>query len=239
MKSNGYFIKDCELSDVNSSLIGNKAFNLGYLYSKSDGKVNIPKFAVLRSPNHDLNKSIVNYVGGIEQYLRYPIIVRSSSNVEDSINSFAGLFDSYVCNNRHELIENVLLVVEGRNSLKIQKYCERVGISPDSIDVSVLLQEYKSAELSGVLFTKHPITGDDSIFYIEYAFKTSDSVTSGSDKPEVLIISKDRLCELEYPFLQLSNMARFIEQNFNYPVDIEWVVSDGLVWIVQTRRITS
>ena len=232
-------IRDTDIQATDSKIVGNKAFNLYTLLRKQSAVIRVPKFMVLTTGDSSSFLDITSVIHDVEKYLQYPIIARSSSTVEDSFKSFAGLFDSLVCANQTELIDNIEIIKNGAKSPQVVNYCKRVGISPDMIGVAVLLQEYIDAEMSGVIFTKHPITNDESVIYTEYDYLTSDSVTAGSNRPHSLQLKKNNSSDVEFPFSSLLDIAQTSEVIFGYPLDIEWIVSKNQIWIVQARRITS
>lgn len=186
-----YFVSGFdEIMKNGQELTGNKAYNLALLSQKLE-KVNFPKSVVLLS---NANRDIVSAKAEVIKYLKahfvYPFIARSSTTVEDSGDSFAGLFLSTICQNEDDLFRAIDDVLESSGSDEVNQYCKFKNIIPSSIKTAVLIQEYIRPDCSGVVFTKHPLLNDDSVIYIEYKEMTSDAVTSGSVIPHSMVMQK-------------------------------------------------
>jgi len=94
--------------------------------------------------------------------------------------------------------------------------------------------------MSGVIFTKHPITNDADVIYIEYCENTSDSVTSGTQKPNCIELLKSENHNHDPTFeMQLMDIALSIERIWGHPVDIEWIMYGNAFQVVQVRQITT
>jgi len=227
-----------EMLNYGKVAVGNKAYNLALLSTKVDN-LNLPKSAVLLSDANDIataKKDISDYV---ISSIGYPLIARSSTTVEDSNDSFAGLFLSKVCYNKSELLIAIDNVLNSPLTEEVIKYCEFKRIDKKTIKVAILIQEYINPDVSGVMFTKHPLSNDSSIILIEYKEKTSDAVTGGTVIPHNMVIKKDKTISYNPMFNQLRSIALSAEDAFCYPLDIEWIFSDNKIWIVQIRQITT
>jgi pyruvate,water dikinase len=219
--------------------VGNKAYNLALLSKKVD-VLNLPKSAVVLSnakenittAKKELSDFVVSNIG-------YPLIARSSTTVEDSSNSFAGLFLSEICRNKNELLTAIDNVLNCPSAEEVVKYCDLKRIDPTAIKTAVLIQQYIKPDVSGVMFTKHPLSNDTSVILTEYKEKSSDAVTAGTAIPHNMVIKKDTSVPYESLFDRLRNIALSAEDAFGYPLDIEWILSDDKVWIVQVRQITT
>ena len=235
-----YLIDFNDFLNFTPSSIGNKAYNLALLKKKLP-EVCIPRSFVIT--NVDKLISAPSYIGDLEKWvkteLNYPVIMRSSTNVEDSNDSFAGLFFSGICKKDDDLVVTLHKSLESITTDEVKAYCLRKRIDSSKINLAVLIQEYKKPQMSGVLFTKHPFNNDDTIAYIEYKEKTSDAVTSGSETPQSLILKKGKDNEVEDKFIKLLEYGIKIETAFKFPVDVEWVLSDDKLWFVQVRKITT
>jgi len=128
-------------------------------------------------------------------------------------------------------------VINSPRNDNVIEYCKKKSVNHKNIKVAVLFQPYLSPELSGVMFTKNPINNAHEII-IEYIEGTSDAVTSGSASPQRMIIDSATR-ELQWPFCELVRIGQQAETFFRVTVDIEWIVSDGKLWIVQVRQITT
>ncbi|MCL2064765.1 MAG: hypothetical protein FWG98_10415 [Candidatus Cloacimonetes bacterium] len=219
--------------------VGNKAFNLSLL-SKMVDDINIPKSVVLlSSADVDMEVAKKELLDYVQANIHYPIIARSSTTVEDSAVSFAGLFASEVCYDEKDLDKTIDNVLSSLFAEEVLSYCKFKQIDHSEIKMAVLIQQYISPDISGVIFTKHPVSNDTSIILIEYKEKTSDAVTAGTSIPHSILIKKDKFVLYEPLFEQLRTIALSAEVEFGYPLDLEWILSDEKVWIVQVRQITT
>ena len=230
-------LKDSLSSDP--SKVGNKAYNLAVL-QEALCLDNVPISLVLQvHEQHDSESAMDEAVQSVGNSLHYPVIARSSTNVEDSAYSFAGLFVSEVCHSDSELVSTIQSVLDSPKSEAVIQYCAYRGVDHSKVKAAVLIQQYLSPQMAGVLFTKHPLTNDNSVAYIEYKDKSSDAVTAGSGGTKTLVIQKDQAATAQAPFGELISIGEKAEACFGYPVDMEWIFSDNKLWIVQVRQITA
>lgn len=234
--SNKYMLLNSkEVLNVGSVIAGNKAYNLCVL-KYLIGIENIPDCLSLGSNRVTEGGIAKKAAQEISRIWKYPIIARSSTNVEDSVVSFAGMFVSEVCTSESQLEEAIIEIIKSPNGQHINEYSKLKSIDLSMVRVSVLFQPYLFADMSGVLFTKNPVTGDSTETLIEYKESTSDAVTSGTARTKCLIIKNN---DCEWPYSELYQIGQQVESHFGMAVDIEWIVSNGKLWIVQARQITT
>lgn len=125
--------------------------------------------------------------------------VRSSATAEDSPQtSFAGQHDSQlnVCGP-----EAVLAAVRhcwlSLFTDRAVVYRARNRIDPRSAAMAVVVQEMVPAEVSGVMFTADPVTGDASRLVVEGVFGLGEALVSGKVTPDRVVLEKASLtlCE--------------------------------------------
>lgn len=228
--------------------IGGKAYSIARL---NDNNINVPKGVILSKDiwkhyekTRD-EKFFQNISNEIDSYLNSAsYVVRSSAIGEDSKEfSWAGCFESILDVKSSNLKS---AIIECGNSLygdraKIYEQLHKNACKIESI--GILIQEYIDAEWSGVCFSCNPVTGNEGECVIEYQKGKSGSVVGGYGEPTTLIINKDDenydgTMPLKYINLILKNVKR-ISKIWNEPVDIEWVVKNGKVYITQARPITT
>ena len=134
--------------------------------------------------------------------------------------------------------------------------------------MAIVMQVMVPAEVSGVLFTANPATGNRGELVIEAAFGLGEGIVGGTVTPESYVIARDSLAitrvtpgahdalatstgeesaalgggrALPDPLLpELAELGLRVERLFGgTPQDIEWAVADGRLWLLQARPITN
>src|SRR5262249_48994424 len=122
--------------------------------------------------------------------------------------------------------------------------------------MGVIVQRQVQAALSGVLFTVSPGNPDEML--LEYCAGMGEALVSGEINPGRVTIPRSgggwrevaapddpapAASTLLLHDIQIANLTRLaldIERTFGAPQDIEWTIdSDGRIWIVQSRPITT
>ncbi len=108
-------------------------------------------------------------------------------------------------------------------------------------DMAVIIQQYIQAELSGVLFTVHPLKHNNDML-IEVNQGGNEGITAGYHVSRCLGVSKDavEITDLPQTLTQaLMTAAHEVENMLDGPVDIEWLWAKGTLQLLQARLITS
>ena len=136
---------------------------------------------------------------------------------------------------------------KNNRSENIKGYINEKNIVDDNTKVSVIVQEMIDGDISGVMFTKDPVSGDDTII-IESVLGLGEKLVQGEVTPAQIIINKNTLTmENKVGIKMLSNneiellskIGLELERFFKAPQDIEWSLKDGKIYILQTRNITT
>lgn len=225
--------------------IGNKAKNLVHVIQVLGEKAIVKGFVV--SANYLMVEKQNVIASEIvaecrKQNICFPVILRSSANVEDSEYSFAGIFESNICNNSNDILKGLNVVCEAAKSERLTAYCEKKRIDVESVKLAIILQQYINADYSGVAFSKHPVTNDRNVILVEYLFENTDGVESGSEDPFEYCIEKNMVTDLKKGnliFGQLADAVMRLETYFEKPVDVEWAFENGRLLIFQVRPITT
>lgn len=151
--------------------------------SKVEGLLNlqkagfrVPKFLVC---NGTLDDKIIDQLDNSKTYA-----IRSSANVEDgSQNSFAGLFETYLNVSRDCINDCINRCIEAGKKNQIKKYMEEQRIV-SSVEMQVVVQEMIPSEVSGVCFSKNPISGDGNV--IECVWGIGEGLVSGKYAPDYI-----------------------------------------------------
>ncbi|HUQ39126.1 MAG TPA: PEP/pyruvate-binding domain-containing protein, partial [Acidimicrobiales bacterium] len=165
-----------------------------------------------------------------------PLVVRSSSTVEDSAtSSMAGYFTS-------------VLDVVGWDAFRaaVASVLASAGPAP----MALLVQPMLDARLGGVLFGVDPITGREDRLLVEAVHGGPSALVSGTVPARThLLTRRGRLAEDavgDGPTLgradrrALADLAAKTATAFGGPQDVEWAIDgDGTLWLLQSRPVTA
>jgi pyruvate,water dikinase len=172
--------------------------------------------------------------------------VRSSANVEDDLShSFAGQFKSVLdVRGLDGVLEAIWSVWATAQSAGVQTYLERNGINPRDLKMAVIIQEMVNPVLSGVSFSKNPMTGLDEVV-VEAVEGSGEILVQQGVTPKRWVnkwgdwIAKpDDDAELDV-IQEIVDQTKDIAKTYGQPVDLEWVYDDHAIHWVQLREITS
>jgi pyruvate,water dikinase len=196
------------------------------------------------------------------------VAVRSSANAEDLPDmSFAGQQDTYlnVCG-EEALIAAVRNCWSSLWTPRAISYRHQMGIEQDAVAMAVVVQLMVPSDVSGVLFTVNPATGKRSEMIVNASFGLGEAVVGGQVTPDTYVVDREsrvakettigakeqkivsdgdqgtRLEDIAEGERSLSSLSdeSLIEQLFDgVPQDIEWAISDGKLWLLQSRPITN
>jgi pyruvate, water dikinase len=230
--------------DVDAALIGDKAGTLSII--KRWGYP-VPKGWVL-APNDDPERLI--------EFLQpsdlSPLVVRSSAIGEDSEQASAAGQYLTVLNvtTKEGLREAIAQVQTSYNSPAAVQYRRDRGSKEAAM--AVLVQQQVQSVYSGVAFSRDPITQQNEAVIIEALPGSATQVVSGHITPEqyrafVVETENFKFVQLEGegqipPALikQVAYLTRHLEARFHgIPQDIEWSYDGQVLWVLQSRPITT
>ena len=117
--------------------------------------------------------------------------VRSSAVAEDLADaSFAGQQDTYLNVRKHDIIRMVLTCWASYWNARAMKYRHDASKDHLSQGMAVVVQRMVSSDISGVMFTSDPVTGEEHIV-IETSWGLGESIVSGLVTPDRYIVSND------------------------------------------------
>jgi len=116
---------------------------------------------------------------------RMVVAVRSSATAEDLPDaSFAGQQETYLnISGEKNLIDAVQRCWASLYGARAIYYRAKQGFDHRSVNIAVVVQELVRSEKAGVMFTSHPVTGED-VSIIEGSWGLGESVVSGSVSPD-------------------------------------------------------
>lgn len=182
-------------------------------------------------------------VRSIVSGLKGTYAVRSSALNEDgSKASFAGAYETLTDVKPEDIEEAIRTVQKSADSLRVEEYAKNQAIAKEGI--AVVIQEYVKPEFAGVVFTSDPITGSAARMIGNYVKGEGELLVSGSANAEEFVFDA-----IKYSYSGNEEFGRYAKKLFGYckkirdlwnaPMDIEWAVSGGKVYILQARPITS
>jgi pyruvate,water dikinase len=123
------------------------------------------------------------------------VAVRSSALDEDGASaSFAGQHDTYLNMVGVEaVVDAVTRCWESVASPRALEYRRRQGLPLDRAHIAVLVQQLVPADVSAVLFTANPVTGDRDEMILTAAWGLGESLVSGTVTPDTYALRKTDL----------------------------------------------
>ena len=190
----------------NPYIVGGKASNIGFLsgqYRIPQGFVitpvnlNILTLNVSNIPGQILDEIISSYreLSSIAGVVDVPVAVRSSALDEDGDSlSFAGQYDTYL----NVIGEDSVAIAVSKcwNSAHTERaiaYRSKHGVVERYETIPVLVQQLIPADVSAIVFSNNPVTGNTNEIYINTAFGLGESLVGGTVNPDTYVISKNDL----------------------------------------------
>ena len=174
---------------------------------------------------------------------KHTYAVRSSALCEDGDNaSFAGAYETVTDVRCEDIISAVKRVTASADSLRVKKYAEISGA--ESGGIAVVIQRFVRPEFAGVVFTSDPISGSAAVMQGNYVRGEGEALVSGEKNAEEFSFDAMKFSykgnkEFERYAKGLFKYCERIRDGYGKPMDIEWAVSGGKVYILQARPITS
>ena len=133
-----------------------------------------------------------------EKYKMEYVAVRSSASMEDGQNdSWAGELESYLNTDKKSLIRNIKKCWASLFSPRAISYLTEKKLSFKNNLVAVVVQEMVQSEVSGIVFTVHPVNKKKSQMLIESCFGLGELIVGGIVTPDNYIFDKKENLILE------------------------------------------
>jgi len=179
------------------------------------------------------------------------LAVRSSATAEDLPgHSFAGLYDTYLgISNLEDCLIAIKKCWASLWTERAYSYRQKNGFDHSKVEMAVIVQSLIPADVSGVIFTSDPVTGDNNRVVIEACLGLGDALVSGKVSPYRVVMDKKGLkvisrsivapCINDQTAQKIVKLAIKAESEFGCPQDIEWAIHQGKIFLLQSRPITT
>ena len=212
-------------------LAGGKARSLSFMLTHT--KIRIPEGYVLLAGE----TAEPSELSRLDRSFTYA--VRSSAIGEDGENaSFAGQYETVTDVKAEDVPEAIKTVLASARNERVKAYADY------SEGVAVVIQRFVKPRFAGVVFTSDVITGKDEELVGNYVKGEGEQLVSGAANAEEF-----RINAIKYAYKGPSEFAPYakklgrycmeIRRLYGMPMDIEWAVSGGKVYILQARPITT
>lgn len=127
------------------------------------------------------------------------VAVRSSAVDEDgAATSFAGLHETYLnLAGVDEVVGAVRRCWESARSERALEYRRHHGLATDDPMLAVLIQLLVPADVSAVVFSANPLTGDRDQVVINASWGLGESIVGGTTTPDTVVVGRPALEVLE------------------------------------------
>jgi phosphoenolpyruvate synthase/pyruvate phosphate dikinase len=204
----------------------------------------------------------------------HAVAVRSSATAEDLPGaSFAGQQETFL-NVRGEqaLLEAIRRCWASLFTDRAIAYRAKNGFDHRAVQIAVVVQRMVFPEVSGILFTADPVTGNRRVVTIDASFGLGEALVSGLVQADLYKVRDGRIVhkdiakktiavvadpsggtiQRELPperqrtqalpddkILELAALGRNVERHYGCEQDIEWCLSEGQFYILQSRPVTT
>ncbi len=173
------------------------------------------------------------------------VAVRSSGLQEDSAAaSFAGEFES-VLDVRGEaaLFEAIAQVFASSRSERVAHYAQSLNLSGQQ-RLAIVVQRMLAPQFAGVLFTLDPVSGDRTQMLGNLTEGTGEKLVAGEVTGSAFHLdAKTGAYSGPASFApfggELFRLAQELERRLQVPLDLEWAVAEGKLYLLQCRPVTA
>ena len=183
------------------SVVGGKAANLSRL-ARMDHRVPdgfcIPVTLMNEAHPLELRSEIERAISDLMACHSLPelvVAVRSSAVDEDgAVASFAGQHETYLnIVGADSIIEAVARCWESARSERVLEYRRKQGLSVESLQLAVFVQQLVAADVSAVVFSANPVIGSPDEIMINASWGLGESIVGGTVTPDTFILRKSDL----------------------------------------------
>src|SRR6266481_4921573 len=175
-----------------------------------------------------------------------PLLVAVRSGAAESM---PGMMDTVLnVESWDQLVQAISAVFESWNSERALAYRRHHQVE-GLLGTAVTVQAMCPAEVSGVMFTANPVSRDPGQMVIESASGLGEAIVLGKVTPDHFAIDKQSGVLIEQTLQnangqrtlseeqlrELVDLGKQVENYFQVPCDIEWALSGGRFYLLQSR----
>ncbi|MYD99071.1 MAG: hypothetical protein F4X98_17000 [Gammaproteobacteria bacterium] len=204
---------------------------------------------------HRLSAELIAEIGkAYDELEAAEVAVRSSANAEDLAEaSFAGQHESYL-NERGAtpVADAVKACWASLWTPRALNYRHEMGIDHADVAMAVVVQAMVPAEVSGIVFTANPVTGERDELIVNASLGLGEAVVGGEVTADAFVVDRNTLTAdnpggpsslSDAQLAELGALAIEVEHTFaGVPQDIEWAYCAGAhagFRLLQSRPITN
>ncbi len=188
-----------------AALVGGKAANLSRLarmYHRVPDGFSLPVTVMDEAHPLDLREEIICAISDLiacHRLSEFIAAVRSSAVDEDSVTaSFAGQHETYLnIVGADAIIQAVIRCWESGRSEHALQYRRQQGLSVAHPQIAVFVQQLVASDVSAVVFSANPITGNRDEVMINASWGLGESIVSGTVTPDAFIVRKSDLAVVQ------------------------------------------
>jgi len=188
-----------------AGLVGGKAANLSRLarmYHRVPDGFSLPVTVMDEVHPLDFRDDIICAISDLiacHRLSEFIAAVRSSAVDEDGITaSFAGQHETYLnIVGAEAILQAVTRCWESARSEHALHYRRRQGLSVAHPQIAVFVQQLVASDVSAVVFSANPITGDHNEVMINASWGLGESIVGGTVTPDTFIVHKSDLAVVQ------------------------------------------
>ncbi|MDX1417579.1 MAG: PEP/pyruvate-binding domain-containing protein [Candidatus Promineifilaceae bacterium] len=181
-----------------AALVGGKAANLSRLarmYHRVPDGFTLPVTVMDEAHPLDLRDEITRAISDLmacHSLTDLVAAVRSSAADEDGATaSFAGQHETYLnIVGADAIINAVVRCWESARSERALEYRRRQGLAVERVQIAVLVQQLVAADVSAVVFSANPVSGNRNEVVINASWGLGESIVGGTVTPDTFIVNK-------------------------------------------------
>jgi pyruvate, water dikinase len=198
-----------------ATLVGGKAANLSRLarmYHRVPDGFSLPVTVMDDAHPLDLREELIRAISdlmachGLDDFIA---AVRSSAVGEDGATaSFAGQHETYLnVVGADAILQAVTRCWESARSERALEYRRQWGFSVEHVQIAVLVQQLVASDVSAIVFSANPITGNREEVVINASWGLGESIVGGTVIPDTFIVRKSDLAITNHAIADKQHMT--------------------------------